>query len=141
MKPVIKSIDEPRFYRLMGESEIGKRWLQWHRANPEFYALFERFCFEAIERGKTRLSGWLVANRIRWETSVVTQGDDFKINNDFVALFTRLFAVRHPQYQWFFKLKASKRLDSDILLRELQHRPAVNCETWADPSALGSRGK
>jgi len=109
---------EEGFYDLMRESALGRRWLRWHKENPDFYHLFERFTFEAVNRGHKRLSGWLIANRVRWETSVVTKGDDYKISNDFIALYARLFMVRHSRYEGFFRTKRMKRLVRDIMPKE-----------------------
>ena len=92
------------------DGDLKLRWWAWHKANPHIWQLFERFTMEAIARGATRLSGWLIVNRIRWETSVVTQGDDFKISNDFVALYVRLWRALHPAHAHVFTTKPAKRL-------------------------------
>ena len=102
------------FYEVLIESELGRRWIAWNEENPEFYRLFEKFTFQAISRGHSRLSGWLIANRVRWETTVVTTGDDYKISNDFIALFTRFFMVKNPEYIGFFRTKKMKRLQRDV---------------------------
>ena len=85
-----------------------------HNRNPQFFTLFERFTNEAISRGHNNLSGWLIANRVRWETNIVTRGNEYKIKNDFIALFARLFMVRHQQYIGFFRTKRMKRLKRDV---------------------------
>lgn len=86
------------------------KWKRWHKENPEFYELFSRFTREAISKGHTKLSAWLIVNRIRWETSIVTKGDDYKISNDFIALYSRLFMAENPQYAGFFRTSAMKRI-------------------------------
>lgn len=88
---------------------LKERFDAWHNENPEVYDLFCRFTFEAISKGHKRLSAWMIANRIRWETSVVTVGDDYKISNDFIALYARKFMEDYPKYDGFFKTKATKR--------------------------------
>lgn len=94
----------------MTDLSLKQRWWNWHKANPHIWELFERFTEEAIGRGATRLSGWLIVNRIRWQTSVVTRGRDFKISNDFVALYVRLWQVRHPARASIFNTKTAPRL-------------------------------
>jgi hypothetical protein len=42
------------------------------------------------------LSAWLIVNRIRWETTVETSSGDFKISNNFIAYYARLFMDEHP---------------------------------------------
>ena len=103
-------MSEEEFFKMLNESRLGRKWLKWHRSNPEFYRLFERYSLQAISRGHLRLSGWLIANRVRWESSIVTRGNDYKISNDFIALFTRLFMINNPKYLGFFKTKQMKRL-------------------------------
>jgi len=91
------------------DDDLKCRWWTWHKKNPQVYQLFEKFTFEAINKGHRKLSAWLIVNRIRWETMVVTTGEDFKISNDFIALYARLFMHDHPQCQGFFRIKAMKR--------------------------------
>jgi hypothetical protein len=76
--------------------ETKREWWEWHKKNPHVYELFKRFSMQAINRGHRNLSAWLIVNRIRWETSVETQGDDFKINNDYIAYYARLFMHTIP---------------------------------------------
>ena len=105
---------ETEFYEMMRESALGRDCVTWHNRNPQFFTLFERFTNEAISRGHNNLSGWLIANRVRWETNIVTRGNEYKIKNDFIALFARLFMVRHQQYIGFFRTKRMKRLKRDV---------------------------
>ncbi len=107
---------EDEFFKMLNKSRLGKKWLRWHNLNPEFYRLFERYTLQAIYRGHLKLSGWLIANRVRWESSIVTKGDDYKISNDFIALFTRLFMINNPQYIGFFETKQMKRLAQEPAL-------------------------
>jgi hypothetical protein len=88
--------------------ETKRKWWIWHKANPHVYELFKRFTMQAISRGHRNLSAWLIVNRIRWETSIETKGDDFKISNDFIAYYSRLFMHDHPQYKGFFRTKTLK---------------------------------
>lgn len=80
-------------------------WWDWHKANPQVWELFERFSFEAIQRGHKKISHWLIINRIRWETTIITQGGDFKISNDYIAFYARLFRAKHPQHKNLFNVK------------------------------------
>jgi hypothetical protein len=85
-----------------------QRWWAWHKENPRVYELFDKFTREAIELGHRHLSAWLIVNRIRWETSVVTMGEDFKVSNDFIAYYARLFMALNPDYDGFFRIKTLK---------------------------------
>lgn len=88
---------------------LKEKWWKWHKQNPHVYKLFERFTLQAIHKGHKRLSPWLIVNRIRWETTIETTGGDFKISNDYIAFYSRLFMHYNPQYVGFFKTKEMKR--------------------------------
>jgi hypothetical protein len=82
-----------------------RRWLEWERLNPAFYPLFCQFAAQAIRHGHSRLSAWLVVNMIRWETTIVTQGSEYKVSNEVIAYYSRMWLVDHPAYPDFFETK------------------------------------
>ena len=85
--------------------ERKKEWWEWHRANPLVWEYFERFSLEAVSKGRKKISHWLIINRIRWEVVMTTTGADFKICNNHIAFYARLFVKVHPQYRFIFNLK------------------------------------
>jgi hypothetical protein len=86
-----------------------ERWYAWHLKNPNVYHLFKHFTFEALrERKHKHLGAWLVVNRIRWETSISTTGEDFKISNNFIAYYARLFMEEYPEHKGLFRTKLLK---------------------------------
>ena len=91
------------------ETSLLNRFHEFHKDNPEVYELFKKFTFQAIGKGHQRLSAWMIANRIRWETQIETVNDDYKISNDYIALYSRKFMKDHPQYDGFFQTKEMKR--------------------------------
>ena len=82
-----------------------KDWWEWHKANPQVWQYFERFSLEAVSKGRKKISHWLIINRIRWEVNIVTTGDDFKISNDYIAFYARLWKALYPQHKDLFTTK------------------------------------
>ena len=41
---------------------------------------------------------------------IVTTGNEYKISNDFIALYARLFMHEYPDYKGFFRTKPMKRV-------------------------------
>jgi hypothetical protein len=78
---------------------------QWHKDNPYIWKYFERFALEAVQKKRTKISHWLIINRIRWEVYIVTTGEDFKISNDFIAFYARLWREKYPEYKDLFNIK------------------------------------
>jgi hypothetical protein len=88
--------------------ERKRKWWQWHRVNPHVYAEFERRAFQAVAAGREKISGWLIINRMRWETEIETQGGEFKLPNDYIAFYARLFHAHHPEHAGFITTKRMK---------------------------------
>lgn len=82
-----------------------REWWEWHKANPHVWEYFERFSLEAVSKGRKKISHWLIINRIRWEVNIVTTGEDFKISNDHIAFYARLWKAKHPQHKDLFTTK------------------------------------
>lgn len=80
-------------------------WWEWHQKNPQVWMMFERFSFEAVNRGRKKISHWLIINRIRWETAILTTGSDFKISNDYIAFYARLWKAKYPIHADLFNTK------------------------------------
>lgn len=87
-----------------------EKFEEYDSQNPHVYKLFKKYTKDAIKRGHRKLSGWFIVNIIRWEEGVDTTGKEFKISNDFIALYTRKFVNEHPKHSDFFTLKQMTRL-------------------------------
>lgn len=85
--------------------ERKKEWWAWHKQNPLVWEYFEQFSLEAVARGRTQVSHWLIVNRIRWEISIITTGEDFKINNNYIAFYARYWNAMHPEHKNLFNIK------------------------------------
>ena len=90
-----------------------KSWWEWHKTNPNVWNMFERYTLEAIQSGRKHYSHWAIVNRIRWNKEIETKGGDFKISNDYIGFYARLFHAKYPEHDGFFKLKPLKE-DKEI---------------------------
>jgi hypothetical protein len=106
-------------------NRIEPKFWKFHAENPLIYEYFCRFTMEAIRAGHEKLSADMIMHRVRWETSVVTRedhrfdGQHFRISNDYVSYYARLWIRDHPEWPNFFMLRTllngevSERLRSD----------------------------
>lgn len=97
------------------DSNLVAKFAIYHHENPQIFAEFIALAFEMKETGVSKYSAWTIVNKIRWDHDLATQGAQFKINNDFIALYARLAIYRYPSLANFFELrsmKASDRRDS-----------------------------
>jgi hypothetical protein len=89
------------------ESEAYIKFQIYHRENPQIYEYFKKFTFQAINKGFKHWSAEAVFNICRWETGV-SGNDEFKINNNYKAWYSRLFMNDFPEHKGFFQLRESK---------------------------------
>lgn len=87
---------------------IQQAFEEYHKLNPQVYKEFEKRAFEAIKKGKTKISFKLILNVIRWEKYMQTveptlfnqNGDQikFKINDAYGSRYARMFIQNHPKH-------------------------------------------
>lgn len=78
----------------------------FHAENPQVYALFKKFAFQAINAGRTRFSARMILERIRWYSQVETTDPKFKLNDHHTPYYARLFMRDHPEHGELFELRA-----------------------------------
>lgn len=86
-----------------------QKFLRFHEKNPNLWIRFRALSFEVKATKRKRYSAWTIINVLRWEHDVRTQGDVFKISNDFIALYARLMIATYPEFDGFFEIKKMKR--------------------------------
>ena len=85
--------------------KVVDQFLTFHKENPEIYALFKRFAFEARAAGRKRFGAAAICERIRWHVAVERKNDDFKVNNNFRSCLARLMIFDHPEFADFFETR------------------------------------
>ena len=80
---------------------------KYHSDNPTIYEAFKKITFEAISKGHNRFSAEFVFNVIRWKTKV-TAKDEFKVNNNYKAFYSRMFMNEYPEHKGIFSTRKSK---------------------------------
>ena len=94
-----------------------QKFRKFHFANPLVYQTFSIYSWDASKAGHKVFSHWLIMNRIRWDSLLKTDGEKYKIPNEFIAFYARMFMIRHPQLGTFFKIKRMKGEPYDVWLR------------------------
>lgn len=89
--------------------QLRDRWWKWHLQNPQVYERIEHEALLYAETGKKRYGVWPIVGHLRHMENLRTTGDDYKISNDFQALFARLFIHLHPEHSQLFVTKEMKR--------------------------------
>lgn len=107
----------------MKAGNLYSRFLEFDRANPRIWDLFKTFTGQAIvsmERGNGKIRGIsadMICHRIRWHIEIDTDGDPFKLNNNYVAYYARKFVRLFPKYGGVFKFR-SVRGDRERIMHD-----------------------
>jgi len=88
------------------DARLVERFILYHRANPHVFVKFVDQARRIKDSGRQKYSAWTIITWCRFEHDLVTTGDVFKINNDFIALYARLLPVVRPEFVGFFDMRA-----------------------------------
>lgn len=107
MKQMEMFIDEP----LEASNDNAKddnweaRFHAYHTANPHVYELVKKYTKDVIKTGRKTFSMTSIFERIRWYTNIETTGDEFKINQNYIPHYSRMFMREHPEHDGFFNTR------------------------------------
>jgi len=104
----MRRIPMSKYYHIDSYANKHSKWSDYHEKNSHVYDLFCKYTFQVINSGAKHCSPWLIIGRIRWETAIKTTDVDFKINNDYIAFYSRLFMHLNPSHDGFFHTKPMK---------------------------------
>lgn len=82
-------------------------FMRFHKSHGIIFKNFVRYARLLKSSGHKRHSAWAIINKIRWDHAI-KKIDEFKINNDFIALYARLAMARHKDLRGFFVVKSTK---------------------------------
>lgn len=89
------------------DKDLAARFAEFDAANPEVWRLYVRFANDLLNAGHRRGSSEQIIQRIRWEASVVTRGEAFKINDHYRAFYARKLAASDARFAEFFEFRRS----------------------------------
>ena len=95
-------------YKSATGKSITEAFNDFDEANPNVYKKFVELAFEAIKKGKQKLSFKLMLNRIRWDIYMEIEktdlfsdpktGKSYKINDAFHSRYARKFVADYPDH-------------------------------------------
>lgn len=85
---------------------IQERFDAFHASNPHVFKMFVQYARQAKARGYDKFSAKAIFERLRWYFSFETESEDeFKLNNDYTALYARKAIKEFPEFEGFFELR------------------------------------
>jgi len=96
-----------------------KKFKNYHKENKHLYSQFKKFTFQAINSKYKNYGSQTIIEKMRWETGIVSNDLDFKINNDVAPFYVRMFNVEHPNYENIFRKRTS--IADELTISEIEN--------------------
>lgn len=89
-------------------TELKRKFLKFHRNNPEVYFELKNLAFDMLESGLTKYSISGLFEVLRFNKHLKTRGSDFKLSNNHRAYYSRLLMKKEPELKGFFNTRDVK---------------------------------
>jgi hypothetical protein len=117
--------------------QIFESFVRFHKENPRVWRLFEQLSLRMLYKGHMSYSANAIFEQIRRHMNVTTTGDKVKLSNNYRAYYARLFHLRHPHLNNFFKCR---RIVSDDV-EEYEHEPEIDFTPASEEERITQRIK
>ncbi|WP_308013806.1 hypothetical protein [Streptantibioticus parmotrematis] len=84
---------------------IQQQFEEFHRLNPWVLRALESLTADYLDRGARRVGIGMLFEVLRWRYAAATEGDDFRLNNNFRSRYVRLLIQRHPTWAAVFEVR------------------------------------
>jgi hypothetical protein len=78
----------------------------FHQLNPWVLRALESLTADYLKRGARRVGIGMLFEVLRWRYVTATEGDEFRLNNNFRSRYVRLLIERHPEWAPAFEVRA-----------------------------------
>lgn len=99
----IQRVQQPDIHP--GQS-IQERFEAFHALNPWVLRHLEQLTANCVAKGFRRVGIGMLFELLRWRYGEATQGDAFRLNNNFRSRYVRLLIERHPEWARLFETRA-----------------------------------
>lgn len=84
---------------------ITERWQAFDAKNPHVRARLVELVEQAIARGERRIGIGALFEQLRWTDRTETNGDHYRLNHDFRAVYVRALIADRPEWERLFELR------------------------------------
>lgn len=84
---------------------IEQAFWKFHRANPDVFTELVRLAKRWKGRGIAKCGIGMLFEVLRWRRGMKTGGDEFKLNNNYRALYARLIMAHYPDLDGLFEIR------------------------------------
>lgn len=97
LSPIQKSKLKPETLR--------EQFAAFHAANPGVYEALRRLALDMQRKGVRQYGTKGLFEILRWQYALQTQGEPYKLNNNYTAHYARLLMEKEPALRSFFETR------------------------------------
>lgn len=87
---------------------LEERFEEFHDKNPHVYVALVKLARQLMARGHKKIGIAMLWEVLRWQSMLQTEGDPFKLNNDYKSRYARLIMAIEPDLEGVFDLRELK---------------------------------
>lgn len=81
---------------------LKERFDRFHSRNPHVYRAIIKMAQSARAKGMKRIGMQMIFEVLRWNRMMKTQGDEYKLSNDYAAFYSRKAMAEYPELDGLF---------------------------------------
>lgn len=85
---------------------IQAQFESFHQLNPWVLRALEALTADYLKHGASRVGIGMLFEVLRWRYVTATEGDEFRLNNNFRSRYVRLLIERHPDWARAFEVRS-----------------------------------
>lgn len=101
LPPTVQPLRTPGTRRLT----IAEQFMAFHKANPNVYIALRKLALNLLATGRKRGSINQLFEVLRYEYALRTQGDEYKLNNNYRSHYARLLMQSEPLLRGWFETR------------------------------------
>lgn len=87
------------------EATIQERFESFHKANPHVYVALRALALQMLGSGVKEYGIKGLFEILRWQFSVQTKGEPYRLSNDFTSRYARMLVEKNPELGTFFAFR------------------------------------
>ncbi|MGD6751931.1 hypothetical protein [Streptomyces sp. BH105] len=87
-------------------ASIQAQFETFHQLNPWVLRALETLTADYLKRGARRVGIGMLFEVLRWRYATATEGDEFRLNNNYRSRYVRLLIERHPEWARAFEVRS-----------------------------------
>lgn len=113
--PLLEGLQQTTQPKVSREATIQQRFEAFHKQNPHVYAALRSLAFQMRGNGVKAYGIKGLTERVRWEFSMQTKGETFKICNSYTSRYARLLIKNEPELRDFFELRELRERNCEVI--------------------------